>query len=86
MQSVAAEALTYACNHCHKDALQQKTRILQFLIPVQMLLGKLPSAAIRQKHNMHMYDTIIQVRPEMCIQCRVCSMQQLPDLLLWEAT
>ncbi|DBA71484.1 hypothetical protein WJX79_006638 [Trebouxia sp. C0005] len=60
LYSVAAEALTYACNHCHKDALQQKTRILQFLIPVQMLLGKLPSAAMRQKHNMHMYDTIIQ--------------------------
>ncbi len=80
MQSVAAEALTYACNHCHKDALQQKTRILQFLIPVQMLLGKLPSAAIRQKHNMHMYDTIIQVRPEMQIPRPVCSMQKLLDL------
>ena len=62
MQSVAAEALTYACDHCHKDALQQKSRILQFLIPVQMLLGKLPSAAIREKYNMHMYDTIIEVR------------------------
>ena len=81
MQSVAAEALTYACNHCHKDALQQKTRILQFLIPVQMLLGKLPSAAIRQKHNMHMYDTIIQVRPEICMPCSLCSVQQLPNLL-----
>lgn len=85
MQSVAAEALTYACNHCHKDALQQKTRILQFLIPVQMLLGKLPSAAMRQKHNMHMYDTIIQVRPEMRIPCPVRGMQQLPDLLCCKA-
>lgn len=61
MQSAAAEALTYACNHCHKDASRQKMRILQFLIPVQMLLGKLPSAAIRQKYNMHIYDTIIEV-------------------------
>ena len=61
VQSVAAEALTYACDHCHKDALQQKSRILQFLIPVQMLLGKLPSPAIRDKYNMHMYDTIIEV-------------------------
>ncbi len=61
MQSVAVEALTFACNKCHRDALQQKTRILQFLIPVQMLLGKLPSAAIRQKYNMHIYDTIIEV-------------------------
>jgi hypothetical protein len=85
LQSVAAEALTYACNHCHKDALQQKTRILQFLIPVQMLLGKLPSAAIRQQHNMHMYDTIIQVRPEWHPRW-ICSTQQLPDLLFWEGT
>ncbi|KAL3148084.1 hypothetical protein ABBQ38_014369 [Trebouxia sp. C0009 RCD-2024] len=56
----AAEALSYACNHCHKDAGPQKMRILQFLIPVQMLLGKLPSAAIRHKYNMHIYDTIIE--------------------------
>lgn len=61
MQSAAAEALTYACNHCHKDAGRQKMRILQFLIPVHMLLGKLPSAAIRHKYNMHIYDTIIEV-------------------------
>lgn len=61
VQSAAAEALTYACNHCHKDAARQKMRILQFLIPVQMLLGKLPSAAIRHKYNMHIYDTIIEV-------------------------
>ena len=61
VQSDAAEALSYACNHCHKDAGPQKMRILQFLIPVQMLLGKLPSAAIRQKYNMHTYDTIIEV-------------------------
>jgi len=79
-QSVAAEALTYACNHCHKGALQQKTGILQSLIPVQMLLGKLPSAAICQKHNMHVYDAIIQVCPEMsvyawyaaCNSCPTC--------------
>lgn len=60
-QPLAAEALTYACNHCHKGALGQKMRILQFLIPVQMLLGKLPSVAIRNKYNMHTYDTIIEV-------------------------
>ena len=61
LQAAAAEALTYACNHCHKDAAGQKMRILQFLIPVQMLLGKLPSVAIRHKYNMHIYDTIIEV-------------------------
>ena len=61
LQPMAAEALTYACNHCHRGATQQKARILQFLIPVQMLLGKLPSLTIRQKYNMHMYDTIIEV-------------------------
>lgn len=60
LYTVASEALLYACDHCQRDALQQKNRILQFLIPVQMLLGKLPSTAIRQKHNMHMYDTIIE--------------------------
>ena len=36
-------------------------RILQFLIPVQMLLGRLPSLQLRQKYKMHSYDTIIEV-------------------------
>lgn len=69
MQPAAAEALSYACNHCHKDAGPQKMRILQFLIPVQMLLGKLPSAAIRHKYNMHIYDTIIEVMCSAATQC-----------------
>ena len=63
MQPTAADALSYACNHCHKDARRQKMRILQFLIPVQMLLGKLPSAAIRQKYNMHTYDESFALKP-----------------------
>lgn len=36
-------------------------RILHFLIPVQMLLGKLPSMQLRQKYQMHSYDTLIEV-------------------------
>lgn len=62
LQVMAAEALQFACNHCHKEGRSQMRRILHFLIPVQMLLGKLPSVRLRQKYQMHAYDTMIEVR------------------------
>jgi hypothetical protein len=36
----AREALLYACRHCHKDAHDNKRRILDYLVPVQLFFGK----------------------------------------------
>lgn len=41
----ADEALEFALNHCNKDAVANKKRILQYLIPVKLYRGRLPSAA-----------------------------------------
>jgi nuclear mRNA export protein PCID2/THP1 len=46
----AAEALSYALKHCHPSAAANRARILKYLLPVELLLGKLPSPAL-----MHMY-------------------------------
>lgn len=46
----AAEALSYALKHCHRSAAANRARILKYLLPVELLLGKLPSPAL-----MHMY-------------------------------
>lgn len=39
----AEENLDYALRHCRKDALKNKKCILQYLVPVKMLRGRLPT-------------------------------------------
>ena len=55
-------------------------RILHFLIPVQMLLGKLPSMQLRQKYQMHSYDTLIEVNSKG--YGPMCTLQIITLLLL----
>lgn len=35
--------LDYALQHCHKDAMKNKRRILNYLLPVKLLRGRLPT-------------------------------------------
>lgn len=50
MQEEAQESLSYALRHCHRNATRNKARILKYLIPVALLLGKLPSAALYEQY------------------------------------
>ena len=39
----AEENLDFALKHCHKNAIQNKKRILNYLLPVKLLRGRLPT-------------------------------------------
>lgn len=47
----AEEALTYALRYCHVAAEKNKALILKYLIPVGLLLGRLPSSKLVQKYQ-----------------------------------
>ena len=61
LQEAAEQALEYALRHCHRAALQNKSRILYFLVPVKMLLGQLPAQAALQKYQLEEYAEIVDV-------------------------
>ena len=61
LQEAAEQALEYAMRHCHRAALQNKSRILYFLVPVKMLLGQLPAQAALQKYHLEEYAEIVDV-------------------------
>lgn len=35
--------LDYALQHCHKDAIKNKRRILKYLVPIKLYRGRLPT-------------------------------------------
>lgn len=47
----AQEALEYALLHCHKNARKNTSLILKYLIPVGLLLGRLPSLQLSRHHG-----------------------------------
>eukprot|EP00887_Chlorella_sp_A99_P004095 scaffold23.g4095.t1 len=57
----AQECLEYALRHCHKDAQANKAMVLKYLVPVQLLLGLLPSAALVERYSLQQYLPITQV-------------------------
>lgn len=56
----AQECLEYALRHCHKDAQANKAMVLKYLVPVQLLLGLLPSAALVERYSLQQYLPITQ--------------------------
>jgi 5-methylcytosine-specific restriction endonuclease McrA len=52
---LAEENLSFALQHCHKDAVGNKKRILNYLIPVKLMRGRLPSTKILEKYNLVEY-------------------------------
>ncbi|PRW20744.1 PCI domain-containing 2 [Chlorella sorokiniana] len=55
----AQEALEYALAHCHRGAARNKALVLKYLVPVQLLLGRLPTPALIAAHGLHQYEPII---------------------------
>jgi len=55
----AEECLNYALAHCHKDNVRNKRRILQFLIPVKLVLCKYPQIRLLKKYNLMQFDGLI---------------------------
>lgn len=47
----AQDALTYALKYCHANHEKNKALILKYLIPVGLLLGRLPSAKLAQQYE-----------------------------------
>lgn len=56
----AGQTLMIAFTHCHKDQKKNKRRILQFLIPVRLLLGYFPEPALLQKYQLTQFSGIVE--------------------------
>jgi hypothetical protein len=48
----ASRCLQWAFDHCLASAARNKQAILRFLVPVQLLIGRLPSSRLLQKHGL----------------------------------
>ncbi|ELT92327.1 hypothetical protein CAPTEDRAFT_210790 [Capitella teleta] len=46
------EYLTFAFEHCHRAAQQNKRLILIYLLPVKMLLGQMPKQSLLRKYDL----------------------------------
>lgn len=56
----AEQSLDYAFKHCHLKHFRNKRRILQFLIPVKLLLGKFPQRLLLEKYKMMQFQGLIE--------------------------
>lgn len=56
---LAEENLNYALEHCHKDAIRNKKKILNYLIPVKLMRGRLPSAELMKKYSLVEYIPLV---------------------------
>jgi len=56
----AREDLEYAFQHCHKDSIENKLKILELLIPVKLKLGEFPKPRLLQKYSLPHLEKIIQ--------------------------
>ncbi|KAL4450585.1 hypothetical protein ABPG77_000941 [Micractinium sp. CCAP 211/92] len=55
----ARASLEYALQHCHALAHHNKALVLKYLVPVQLLLGHLPSPTLLAAHQLRQYEPII---------------------------
>eukprot|EP00741_Cyanophora_paradoxa_P010679 tig00020538_g10321.t1 len=56
----AEEDLLYAFTHCHKEKTRNKRLILQYLVPVRLLSGHLPSHRLLEKYSLLQYEDLCQ--------------------------
>jgi hypothetical protein len=56
---LAEENLDYAFLHCNKKATSNKKRILDYLIPVKLLRGRLPSDKLLDKYNLQEFKDLV---------------------------
>eukprot|EP00804_Cyclotella_cryptica_P011418 CCRYP_016373-RA/>CCRYP_016373-RA protein AED:0.23 eAED:0.23 QI:91/1/1/1/0.71/0.62/8/5682/412 len=50
---LAEENFDYALRHCHHSAVGNKKRILNYLVPVKLLRGRLPTNKLLEKYSLH---------------------------------
>jgi len=55
----AETCLEYAFEHCHLDNVTNKRRILQFLVPVKLLLGKYPQEQLLKKYQLTQFSGLL---------------------------
>lgn len=55
----AEENLDYALLHCHKNATSNKKRILNYLIPVKLEQGRLPTVKLLEKYDLREYVPLV---------------------------
>jgi len=56
----AEDYLMKAFNQCARGHFRNKRKILQFLIPVKLLLGKFPKPRLLVKYKLHQFEQIIK--------------------------
>eukprot|EP01025_Chloroclados_australasicus_P030228 TRINITY_DN30343_c0_g1_i2.p1 TRINITY_DN30343_c0_g1~~TRINITY_DN30343_c0_g1_i2.p1 ORF type:complete len:424 (-),score=10.57 TRINITY_DN30343_c0_g1_i2:449-1684(-) len=59
--SEALDALEYAYAHCHKESKQNLRLIAKYLVPLELLRGRLPSSQFLQQYGLwERYGTIVE--------------------------
>ncbi len=56
----AERELNYALEHCIKSSTRNRRTILKFLIPVKILVGKLPRPELLEKYKLHEFIPLVQ--------------------------
>lgn len=55
----AVGTLTEALRHCPCDAHGNRKKLLKYLVPTQLLMGRLPKDSLLQDYGLHQYSTIV---------------------------
>lgn len=58
--SSAETHLEYALQHCHKNAKENKKRILKYLIPIKLYRGRLPTTQLLNKYGLEEFKPLVE--------------------------
>ena len=58
--SAAENHLDYALRHCHVNAMGNRRRILNYLLPVKLLRGRLPTERLLSKYNLKEFVPLVR--------------------------
>ena len=56
---LAEKNFDYALRRCHRDAVANKKRILNYLVPVKLLRGRLPTRKLLEKYGLYEFVPIL---------------------------
>jgi len=56
---LAEQNFDYALKHCHKSSVANKKRILNYLIPVKLLRGRLPTNKLLEKYSLYEFVPLL---------------------------
>jgi len=56
----AEDHLDFALQHCHVKAIGNKKRILNYLLPVKLLRGRLPTDKLLQKYSLNEFKPLVE--------------------------